>query len=188
MMFNVRKTASSCAIAVALFATSSGAYVYAAPGASAEVKFRATVTESTCTPSWNATNGITIDFAKVRSEELNTENGIAKRQFTLTLTNCQNVTGVQVSAAGTPDANKPDAFANTAQEKDAAKNVAFVLLAGPDQNTPLKPNSGSSVEYKMPTNATSIEMPFVAELVPTGTSPVEAGTATGVATLNMTYE
>lgn len=187
MMFNVGKTALSSAIAIALLATSPGAYVYAASGTSAEVKFKATVTESTCTPTWPATNGTIVDFDKVRSEDLNTENGVAKREFSLTLTNCLNVTGVQVSAAGTPDQARPDAFANTAPEGEAAKNVAFVLLTDDDQKTPLSPNSGSSVEYKMQANANSIEMRFLAELVPTG-GPVTAGNATGVATLNMTYE
>jgi type 1 fimbria pilin len=182
MMHNVRKTVSACAITVALFAASSGAYA-AAPG-STEVRFIATVTESTCTPGWNAATGIDVNFDKVRSENLNAS-GIAKRPFTLRLSDCQNVAGVQVSATGTADTQNNKAFANTESGDNAAKNVAFILLAGPDQNTPLMPNSGN-VEYKIGGDGSTIEMPFMAELVSTG--HVKPGAASGIATLNMTYE
>lgn len=184
MMHNVRKTVSACAIAVALFATYYDAYADAP--ASTNVRFTATVTESTCVPDWNTASGININFDKVRSENLN-EGGIAKRPFTLRLTGCQNVAGVQVSATGTADTLNHQAFANTESGDNAAKNVAFMLLAGPDQSPliPNWPNSGK-MEYKIGGDGTSIEMPFMAELVSTG--PVKPGTASGIATLNMTYE
>lgn len=183
-MLNVRKTLSACAIAVALFATSSG--TYAADPASTTVRFTATVTESTCVPDWNTARGIDVNFDKVRSENLNA-GGIAKRPFTLRLTGCQNVAGVQLSASGTPDTLNFQAFANTEPGDNAAKNVAFILLAGPDQ-APLIPNMphAGNMEFKIGGDGDSIEMPFTAELVSTG--PVKPGTASGIATLNMTYE
>jgi len=188
MIFNVKKTGSACAVAVALFAASWGAHATStsATAASAAVNFKATVTDQTCTPSWDATKGVDVDFQKVSLEDLKAVGDIGSyHPFTLKLTSCKNVAGVKVTASGASDKTDSKAFANTAADQGAATNVAFVLMGGADLNTRLAPDLGEA-EYKMAENATSIDMPFLAELEATGQAT--AGPASGAATLYMTYE
>lgn len=202
MSFNVKKTSTACAVAMAMFAASWGAHAADPtpnPG-QATVNFKATVTDQTCTPDWSA-DGVSVDFHNVSKTDLATEGSVgSKVPFSLSLKGCSGVTGVIVSTGGTTDDANQKVFANTSTEKGAATHVGFALLAG-DKQTPLVPNdSTSTVEYKVPSTTTQdkdgnnvvtyadhVVLPFVAEVVATADAAT-SGPASGSATLYMTYE
>lgn len=186
MTFNVKKMGSISAVAVALFAASWGAHAVTANTATAPIHFKAVVVDQTCTPNWDATKGVDIDFKNVSAKDLKALGDIGSIQpFTLSLTDCEGVKGVTVTSTGTADQTDKKAFANTSTDATPAKNVAFVLMGGADQKTQLTPDNGS-VEYQLAKNATGIDMSFLAELVATGQATT--GPASGLATLYMTYE
>lgn len=206
MSFNLKKNGSACAVAAALLAASWGAHAGSGGGstattnpAQADVKFKATVTAQTCTPSWKATDAVTVDFKNVSVAALKGTGSVGSSlPFSLSLTECAGVQGVTVQAGGTADASYAQAFANTSTESGAATGVGFVLLGG-DKQTVMTPNDATTaVEYAMPivtpagdsTPAvydTKLTMPFMAEFVATADT-VGQGPASGEATLYMTYE
>lgn len=184
MSINEKKMGSVIVIAAALFAASWGAHA----GSAATINFNATVVAQTCTPTWTSA-GHNVDFKKVSVKDLATAGNVGSyERFTLKLTDCADVKNVVVTSSGTADTKNANAFANTAQkagEQDPATNVAFILMGGKDLTTALTP-AGDSITYTMANGATSLDMPFLAGLVSTGTAT--AGPATGNATLSMTYE
>ncbi len=190
MSFNVKKIGSASVIAAALFAASWGAQAadgtIAAAG-QATVNFTAAVTDATCTPSWGA-NGVNVQFGKVSATDLVAAGDTGSTQrLTLKLKECTGITKVNVRAEGTADGANANAFANAATGEDAATNVGFVLKGGADTSTTLKPNDATGVDYALADNATTLDLPFVAELVATK-AKATAGAASGSATLFMTYE
>ncbi|EQA1624988.1 fimbrial protein [Enterobacter asburiae] len=190
MSFNAKKMGSVSVIAAALFAASWGAHAATTGAPAATINFSASVVAQTCTPSWTE-KGQDVNFGKVSVKDLAAAGDIGSYQrFTLKLTDCTDVGDVVVTSTGTADTVNAKAFANTAaksddSDPDPAKNVAFLLMGGPDLKTPLTPD-GDTVTYTLADKADSIEMPFLGELVSTGVAT--AGPATGNATLYMTYE
>lgn len=198
MSFNLKKNGSVCAVAAVLFATTWGAHAAdpTTDPSMAVVKFKATVTSSTCTPEWNA-EGTTVDFKKVSSKSLATMGSVGSAvPFSLSLKDCSDVQGVTVWASGKADRGDGKSFANTDADATAATHVGFRLLGG-DKQTLMIPNDiNSAVEYVMPSTPdkdknpvydTSLTMPFLAQFVATADAAT-VGPASGQATLYMAYE
>lgn len=112
------------------------------------------------------------------------QDNIASKDFTLSMKDCTSVNKVKVTASGTPDTVDTTAFKNTATDT-AASGVAVYLLGGPQTDTRLSPDGGTSAEYSVTDSA--VTMAFKAVLEGTG-GDISDGAVTVPVTLNMTYE
>ncbi|KVD77998.1 hypothetical protein WS62_29675 [Burkholderia sp. ABCPW 14] len=193
MSLTVKKISTLGVITAALFAASWGAQAATANTASATVNITATVVGKTCTPSWTA-DGVSVSLGSVASTDLAAQGDVgALKPFTLSLTNCDSgVTKVSVMGVGTADGTDSTDFANKESGDDAAAGVAVALFGGPAQDTQIKPDGTTPVEY--PVSNGGVDMTFLAKLVrsaataDTQSDVLKPGKVSSTATLYMTYE
>ncbi|MGJ0193045.1 fimbrial protein [Pantoea sp. RRHST58] len=152
-------------------------------GDMASVDVTATLVNRTCTPDWtndpNKTNiklG-TIDAASAAKGDLKTV------EFTLGLTDCNDVKKVKVTAQGHAHPSATTEFGNTAS--NGALGFAVHLEGGPNEDTRLKPDASTSVTYPLTNNAVDMKFKATLEKVADKTT---SGEFSAPITLTMDYE
>lgn len=161
--------------------------VPAQAGDTADITVTATLVNRTCTPDWkNDASKTTIALGTVDGTTMTAKGAVgATGETTLGLSGCSDVSKVTVTANGTADSGDSSAFANSAAGTQA-KGVAVLLKAGPNEDTVLKPDGSTSIDYTVKDNA--VKMTFKAFLEANGVESVSDGAFSAPITLTMAYE
>lgn len=171
-----------CVLTAALFLSS----FLIQNSAQAEVKivndtivFSGTFVAPTCTPDQTTA---AVELGKVPVSAFTGNNTIvATKDFTVSFSECDKDTTVNLSASGTQDINTQDAFLNTGS---AGHNVAIKIKNG---DTFLDAKGSNVVTTKASEDGLA-SFDFIAQMIQSGDNVPDTGKVTALVTLNASYE
>lgn len=162
-------------IVLSVFSVSSGAH-------DIDINFRGMVKQSSCDVD-SASQNMQVNMGQVKVNQFTGPGSVVnQKQFTLSLSNCQNVESVDIYMTGQPDAINPDYFALT-NVSDAADGVALLITTVSGQRHSPRGNIVNN-----PINYASVkQLHYVASYVQTKNA-VQTGKANSIADFTIVYK
>ena len=153
--------------------------------ATANITITATIVNRTCTADWtNDPTKTDIKLGEVDAATMTAKGSTGgSREFTLTLTDCQSVNKVKVTASGTPSDEDSTDFKNNG---DAA-HIGLYIKGGPNEDVTLHPDGSGEGDYTVSDGTVAMKFKAIVERTSDSDAPT-AGSINVPVTLNMNYE
>lgn len=147
-----------------------------------DINFIGTVKQSSCVVD-SASKNLQVQMGQVKMNKFNGPGSVVnQRQFTISLSNCQNVDSIDVYLTGQPDINNSNYFAIT-NDPDMADGVALqISTMGGQLHTPTGNMLNTQINY-----ANAKKLHYIASYVQTK-NVIKTGKANSTADFTIVYK